>query len=155
MTATRVLLAVIGVGLGGYGALLLWDHPPVIIIRILVWAAVAVVVHDFVFAPLCAAAGWAGRRLIPAGSRSPVVVGLLCSVVLVLLAVPVYGRPGMRPDNMTVLDRNYPLGLSVSLGVVWCSVLMYQLLKRLLPVGQDDMVERERADDVERQPEAR
>jgi hypothetical protein len=155
MTALRLLLAVVGVGLGGYGALLVWENPPVIIVRIVVWALVAVVVHDFVFAPLCTAVGWAGRRLIPAGSRSPVAVAVLCSVVLVLLAVPVYGRPGMRPDNMTVLDRNYPLGLAVSVGAVWCSVLLYQLFKRLLPVGENEVVQRERADDVDRQPEPR
>ena len=155
MTATRLLLAAIGIGLGGYGLLLVWENPPVIIMRILVWAVVAVVVHDFLFAPLCAAAGWAGRRLIPAGSRSPVAVAVLCSVVLVLLAVPVYGRPGMRPDNMTILDRNYPLGLAVSLGTVWCSVLLYQLFKRLLPVGENDVVQRERTDDIDRQPEPR
>lgn len=155
MTATRLLLAVIGIGLDGYGLLLVWENPPVTIIRILVWSVVAVVVHDFLFAPLCAAAGWAGRRLIPVGSRSPVAVAVLCSVVLVLLAVPVYGRPGMRPDNMTVLDRDYPLGLAVSLGVVWLSVLGYELVKRLLPVGENDVVERERADDIDRQPEPR
>jgi hypothetical protein len=155
MTATRVLLAVAGIALGGYGALLVWQNPPVIIVRIVVWALVAVVVHDFVFAPLCAAAGWVGHRLIPAGSRSPIAVAVLCSVMLVLLAVPVYGRPGMRPDNMTVLDRDYPLGLAVSLGVVWLSVLVYGLCKRLSPVGQDDIVEHERADHVDRQPEPR
>lgn len=151
----RLLLAVAGLSLGGYGALLVWENPPVIIVRILVWALVAVVVHDFIFAPLCAAAGWVGHRLIPASSRSPIAVAVLCSVVLLLLAVPVYSRPGMRPDNMTVLDRDYPLGLAVSLGVVWCSVLLYELVKRLLPVGQDDVVEHERPDDVGRQPESR
>ncbi|WP_018603871.1 hypothetical protein [Mycobacterium sp. 155] len=155
MTAMRLLLAAAGLSLGGYGALLVWENPPVISVRILVWALVAVVVHDFVFAPLCAAAGWAGHRLVPAGSRSPIAVAVLCSVVLVLLAVPVYGRPGMRPDNATVLDRDYPLGLAVSLGAVWLSVLVYELVKRLLPVGQDDMVEHERAEHVDRQPEPR
>ncbi|MGW4099868.1 hypothetical protein [Mycobacterium sp. NPDC004974] len=154
MTATRLLLAVIGIGLAGYGGLLLSENPPVIVVRILVWVVVGVVVHDFVFAPLCAAVGWAGRRLIPAGSRSPIAVAALCSVVLVLLAVPVYGRPGMRPDNMTVLDRNYPLGLAVSLAAVWLSVLLYQLLLRRLPVGEDDVVQRQRTEDVDRQPPA-
>ncbi|WP_135458386.1 hypothetical protein [Mycobacterium sp. DL99] len=154
MTATRLLLAVIGIGLTGYGALLLSESPPVIIMRILVWAVVGVVVHDFVFAPLCAAVGWAGRRLIPAGARSPIAVAALCSVLLVLLAVPVYGRPGMRPDNMTVLDRNYPLGLAVSLAAVWLSVLLYLLLLRRLPVGEDEVVQRQRTDDVDRQPPA-
>lgn len=154
MTATRLLLAMSGVGLVGYGALLLSENPPVIIVRILVWAVVGVVVHDFVFAPLCAAVGWAGRRLIPAGSRSPIMVAALCSVVLVLLAVPVYDRPGMRPDNLTVLDRNYPLGLAVSLAAVWLSVLLYLLLLRRLPVGEDEVVQRQGTDDVDRQPPA-
>lgn len=154
MTAMRLLLAVSGVGLAGYGVLLLSENPPVIIMRILVWAVIGVIVHDFVFAPLCAAVGWAGRRFIPAASRSPIAVAALCSVVLVVLAVPVYGRPGMRPDNVTVLDRNYPLGLYVSLAVVWLSVLLYQLIVRVLPVGEDQVVQRERADDVDRQPPA-
>jgi hypothetical protein len=37
----------------------------------------------------------------------------------------------MRPDNMTVLDRNYPLGLWVSLAVVWACVPLYYLVGRL------------------------
>jgi hypothetical protein len=45
-------------------------------------------------------------------------VAVFCSVVLVFLAIPVYGKPGMRPDNMTVLGRNCPLGLWISLAIV-------------------------------------
>jgi hypothetical protein len=56
---------------------------------------------------------------------------------------------------MTVLDRDYPLGLAVSLGAVWLSVLVYALVTRLLPVGQDDMVEDERAEHIDRQPKPR
>lgn len=152
MSLLRWGIGLAGLIMVGYGALLLADNPPVIIARIVTWAVVAVVVHDFVFAPLCAAAGVGGRRLIPARYRAPISVGALCSVVLGLLAVPVYDRPGMRPDNTTVLDRDYPLGLAVSLGVVWLSVLVYSLAVRLLPVRQDRMVERQRADHVERQP---
>ena len=55
MTLTRILLALLGIGLGGYGAVLLLDLPSVIIVRILVWAVVAAVVHDLVFAPVCVA----------------------------------------------------------------------------------------------------
>jgi hypothetical protein len=127
----RVVLVALGLLVGGYGAVLLWENPPVIIIRILVWALVGVVVHDFVFAPACVALGFAGRRLIPGRWWLPIAIAALCSVVLVLLAVPVYSKPGMRPDNMTVLDRDYPLGLSVSLAVVWLSVLVYCLAVRL------------------------
>lgn len=152
MTVVRALLGLGGAGLAAYGALLLWDNPPVILMRILVWAVVALVVHDFVFAPLCAVLGLAGRRLIATRWRSPVAVAALCSVVLVLLAIPVYGKPGLRPDNMTVLDRNYPVGLWVSLAIVWLGVPLYALLGRRLPVDQNEVVQRQRSDDVERQP---
>ena len=151
---TRVVLIVLGLILGVYGAVLVWENPPVIIMRIVVWALVGVVLHDLVFAPVCVALGFAGRRLIPGRWWPPVAVAAFISVVLVFLAIPVYGKPGMRPDNMTVLDRNYPLGLSISLGVVWMCVLLYFLAMRLLPVRQDEMVEQESADDVERQPPA-
>lgn len=154
MTAARVLLALFGIALGGYGALLLWENPPVIIMRVLVWAVVAAVMHDFVFAPVCAALGMAGRRLLPVSWRSPVAVAALCSVVLVLLAIPVYGKPGMRPDNPTVLDRDYPLGLWVSLAVVWLCVPAFYAVRRRLPGREDEVVERERTDHVEGQPPA-
>jgi hypothetical protein len=121
----RWVLVVLGVVVTGYGAVLLWENPPVIIIRVLVWALVGIVLHDLVFAPACLALGYAARRLIPGQWWAPVAVAAFCSAVLVLLAVPVYGKPGMRPDNMTVLDRNYPLGLWLSLAAVWVSVPVY------------------------------
>ncbi len=90
-------------------------------------------------------------------------VTALCSVVLTLLAIPVYGKPGLRPDNPTVLDRDYVRGLWWSLAVVWLCVPAYmggkalkglghKRTRRPLPVGQDEVVERERACDVEPQP---
>lgn len=154
MTATRVLLVVLGVATGVYGAVLLWDNPPVILVRIAVWALAGVVLHDLVFAPLCVALGFAGRRLIPARWWPPVAVAALCSVVLIFLAIPVYGKPGLRPDNMTVLDRNYPLGFWISQAVVWACVPLYYAVIRLLPVRQNQVVESQRADHVEGQPPA-
>jgi hypothetical protein len=127
----RVTLVVLGLVVGVYGAVLVWDNPPVIIMRIVVWALVGVVLHDAVFAPLCVALGFAGRRLIPGNWWPPIAVAAFCSVVLVFLAIPVYGKPGMRPDNMTVLDRNYPLGLWLSLAIVWACVPLYYLAARL------------------------
>jgi hypothetical protein len=150
----RVTLVVLGLVVGVYGAVLVLDNPPVIIIRIVVWALLGIVLHDLVFAPICVALGFAGRRLIPGRWWPPIALAALCSVVLVFLAVPVYGKPGMRPDNMTVLDRNYKLGLWISLAIVWACVPLYYLAMRLLPVRQDEMVDQESADDVERQPPA-
>src|SRR5258708_11571992 len=131
MPLVGVIRIGVGLVLGGYGAVLVWENPPVIIMRIVVWAVVGVVLHDAVFAPLCVALGFAGRRLIPGKWWQAIGVATFCSVVLAFLAIPVYGKPGMRPDNMTVLDRNYPLGLWLSLAVLWACVLLYYLAARL------------------------
>ena len=152
MTAVRTFLMVAGLVVGVYGAVLLWDNSLTVLVRIAVWALVGVIVHDFVVAPLCAGLGLAGRRLLPVGWRSPFAVAALFSVVLALLAIPVFSKPGMRPDNPTVLDRDYPLGLWISLAVVWSCVPLYYLLVRRLPVRQDQVVDRQGSGDVERQP---
>ena len=102
---TRIALIVLGLILGVYGAVLVWENPPVIIMRILVWALVGVVLHDAVFAPVCVALGFAARRLIPDKWWAPIAVAAFCSVVLAFLAIPVYGKPGMRPGQF---DRAGP-----------------------------------------------
>ncbi|TRW86355.1 hypothetical protein FK535_07820 [Mycolicibacterium sp. 018/SC-01/001] len=154
MTAVRAVLVVVGVVLAAYGALLLVDFSPAVLIRIAIWAAAGVVLHDFVFAPLCAALGFAGRRLVPAVWRAPVGIAALCTVVLALLAVPVYDKPGMRPDNMTVLDRDYVTGFWIAVAVVWVCVPIWLVARRFLPVRQDQVVDGQGADHVERQPPA-
>jgi len=148
----RAVLIILGIAIAGYGTVLLWDFPVVIIVRIAVWAGVGLAVHDFVFAPLCAVLGLTGRKLVRGRWWTPVTVAGLCTVVLGLLAIPVYAKPGLRPDNMTVLNRDYPLGLWVSIAIVWACVPVYYVIARRLPVRQDEAVERQGADDVEGQP---
>jgi hypothetical protein len=154
LVVVRIVLLVVGLAAGLYGAWLLWEFPVVIIVRIAVWAGVGLAVHDFVFAPLCAALGLTGRKLVRGRWWTPVTVAGLCTVVLGLLAIPVYAKPGLRPDNMTVLNRDYPLGLWLSIAVVWACVPIYYLIARRLPVRQNETVQQESADDVEGQPPA-
>ena len=150
----RIVLVIAGMAMGCYGALLLWDNPWAVILNIGVWAAAGVVVHDFVFAPLCAGLGYAGRRLVRGRWWTPVAVAAATTTILLILAVPVYSKPGLRPDNTTVLDRDYPMGLLIAVLVVWACVPLYYLLSRLLPVREDQVVEQQRADDVESEPPA-
>ena len=142
MTAVRGLLIAVGVALGLYGAVLLWDNPRQILIRIVVWAAAGVLAHDAAFAPACVALGFAGRRLLPRSTWTPVMVAGLCTAVIGMLAIPVYGKPGLQPDNPTVLDRDYHHGVWVSLAVVWGAALLYLLGSRLLPVRENQVVEK-------------
>ena len=149
ISTVRVVLLGVGVALAGWGLTLLWDNTPAVLLRIAMWALIAVVLHDAVFAPLCVAIGWGGRRLLPVTWWAPVAVAGLCTMVLIALAVPVFDKPGQRPDNSTVLDRNYSLGLWISLTLVWAAVPIYLLAARWLPVRQDEVIERQRADHVE------
>lgn len=129
--ALRWALVAMGVVTGGYGASQLWDFPVDALLRIGVWAAAGVIIHDFVFAPLTAALGYTCRRLIKGSWWPPVAVAAMCSVTLVLLAIPVFDRPGAKPDNPSVLDRDYPLGLGVSLALVWASVPLWYAISAM------------------------
>lgn len=148
----RCAVAAAGVALIGYGAVLLLENPWSTLLRIAVWALAGVLLHDLVFSPLITALGFAGRRILPQSWWAPVGLAALLSVTLLLLAVPVFDKPGERPTNPTVLDRDYPLGLWISLAVVWGCALLYLLVMRLLPARQDQMVEHQRTDHVDRQP---
>lgn len=152
MTAIRGLLMAAGIGLVVYGAVLLLDNPTKILLRIAVWAAAGVLLHDAVFAPACVALGFAGKRILPRSWWSPLMVAALCSVVLVLLAIPVYDKPGYQLDTPSALDRDYHWGLWVSLAVTWGAALLILIGKHVLPVGQNKAVQQQRADHVEAKP---
>ncbi|WP_167106564.1 hypothetical protein [Mycobacterium sp. DL592] len=152
MNGIRVALVVAGLAVGVYGAVLVWDNSTEVIIRIVAWALIGVLLHDAVFAPLCVALGFAGRRLLPHRWWTPVLVAGLLTVVLVALAIPVYSKPGQHLDNLTVLDRDYQTGFWIALAVVWGAALLYLVGDRLLPVRQDQVVQQQGAGDIEAQP---
>lgn len=124
MTLIRLLLAALGVGLGWYGIMLLLDMNPTDLKSIALWFTAGILVHDALFAPLCAALGLTARRLLPASTWAPLACGALCTLTLALIAVPVIGRAGAIPGNPTILDRNYALGLAIAIAVVWLAVLL-------------------------------
>lgn len=130
--ALRGALVIAGIVSASCGAWLLLDLNIQTLIRIGIWIAVGVAVHDFVFAPVTAALGYTGRRVLGRGWWPPIAVAAMCSATLVLLAIPVFDTPGAKPDNPTVLDRDYPLGLSVSLALVWACVPVYYAISTLV-----------------------
>jgi hypothetical protein len=116
MTGVRWVLGGTGVLLIGAGLLLLpWQA----LASLLLWSVGLVVLHDAVWAPLSTLMGRAGARLLPPPARTPVLVAGGVSVTLVLLALPVLGSADRRPDNPSVLDRDYEGGLAAALALVW------------------------------------
>ncbi len=129
----RALLITAGLALGVYGVVLVLEHSRQEIIAIAVWAGVGVLVHDAVFAPACVALGFVGRRILPNAWWAPVMVAALCTAVVMLLAIPVYNKPGLQPDNPSALDRDYHWGLWVSLAAIWATTVLVLLANRVLP----------------------
>ncbi|WP_157103681.1 hypothetical protein [Nocardia harenae] len=138
ITAVRAALLAAGIWLGWYGIAALLELARPDLISVALWFAAGILVHDAVFAPLCAAAGVGARRVLPAAWWAPVACGAVCTVTLVLVALPVLRRGGAIPDNPSSLDRDYPLGLGIALAVVWALVLTALLLRRARkPAGVD------------------
>jgi hypothetical protein len=115
-----VLLGGLGAVLASYGVLLaLTRQEPVELLELAAWLAAGVLVHDVVVAGVVVGATFLGGRLLPGPWRGPAVFAFLVWGGVTLMAVPVLGRFGARPDNATLLDRPYLLSWSVgtALGV--------------------------------------
>ncbi|EGD45371.1 hypothetical protein NBCG_00273 [Nocardioidaceae bacterium Broad-1] len=104
----------IGLGTVGmaYGAWLMLTRQDLgQIVEVVVWLAAAVVIHDGILAPAVLALGWLGGRLLPRAVARGAVTVLVLLGPTVLVAIPVLGRFGAKPDNPTLLDRDYTQGL--------------------------------------------
>ena len=114
-----ILLGAVGMA---YGAWLLVSRQDLgQIVEVVAWLAAAVVIHDGILAPAVLGLGWLGGRLLPrAVARGAVVVLVLLGPTL-LVAIPVLGRFGAKPDNPTLLDRDYTQGLLVFAALCVCA----------------------------------
>lgn len=131
-TETVVRVALIGVGLLGmaWGLLLVLERPASEWVSIAVWFAVPAVLSDLVLLPVIALVGWSLTRWLPPWARLPAQAALTVIGSLTLIALPFLGTPGLRPDNPTLLNRDYPLGLTVYAAVVVTAATTWALLRR-------------------------
>jgi hypothetical protein len=109
---TRLLIGAAGVAMAVWGALLAIQVPQ--IIEFGAWFLAGPILHDILLAPLVGVVGLA--------LKGPVKAGAVVSGILVLIAVPLLWQPHV-PVNPGLHDRDYLLGLAISLGVVWLVVL--------------------------------
>jgi len=121
----RIVLALVGLALLGYGAVLAWEFATsrtVNAVQGAAWFVGGPLVHDGLVAPVVGVAGVALARFVPRQWRTPVAVGVVLTAVLTLLAIPLLWRPFGVVTNPGLHDRNYGLGLAVALGAVWLAV---------------------------------
>jgi hypothetical protein len=122
MTA-RFLIGTLGIAAAAYGLVLLVSHGLGDLMAAVIWLAAGVVLHDFVLVPLTLGVCWLAMRVAPPGRRAPFAVGLIVLGSLTVLAIPVLGRFGARPDNATLLDRDYTAGWLVVAGLTLAAVV--------------------------------
>lgn len=122
MNAIRALLVVVGVAIGIYGAFLLnhWQRPAQLV-QVGEWAALAVILHDGVLAPLAVGLGWLTRHLLSGRVAAGAAVAFALITTTAVSAFAVINRSHGGGKNHTLLDRNYPMGLLLaSLAIAAC-----------------------------------
>jgi hypothetical protein len=107
---TRLLLGIAGIAAAAYGALLLLDDSRADLVGVATWLVGGVVLHDLVLAPVVVVVVVVAARGLPAAWRGPAAGALVVLGSVTVLAIPVLGRFGARPDNPTLLDRPYVAG---------------------------------------------
>jgi hypothetical protein len=82
------------------------------------WFVGAAVAHDGLLAPAVLLAGTAVGRFLPGRVRAPVQGGLIVMGAVTLFAFPLVRGYGVRPDNPTVVFRDYAPSLLIVLATV-------------------------------------
>lgn len=77
------------------------------------WFAVPAVLSDLLLLPVVAIIGAALTRRLRPWIRLPAQVALAMIGTLTFIALPFLTGLGKQPDNPSLLNRNYPLGLAV------------------------------------------
>ncbi|MBT0566371.1 hypothetical protein [Williamsia sp. CHRR-6] len=128
----RGALALLAAGLAWVGVSALLDALPrrADVITFGLWFLVPPVLSDLVLMPTVAVVGWVLHRFAAPWLRTPLIVALVGSAALIAVAAPFLTRPGLRPDNPTLLDRNYPLGVAVTVAVIWASAGVWALVRQ-------------------------
>jgi hypothetical protein len=110
----RIAVGLVGIAMAVWGAVLLLDAAQVLV-EAGTWFVAGPIIHDAVLAPVVAGLGYV--------FRGPAKVGAVVSGILLLIAVPLLWMKYV-PANPGLHDRDYPLGLGITLGVVWAVVLV-------------------------------
>lgn len=127
----RLLIGGVGVVVGLFGAyLLLSRQDQDQLVSAAIWLASGVLLHDFVLAPLVLVVVAIGARAVPSGFRAAAVAGLVVLGTATVLAIPVLSGMGERPDNPSLLNRDYWTGWLVLAVVVLIAVVVGGLVLR-------------------------
>ncbi len=118
MKTWRIVLGVLGLGAVLFGAIeLITGVPPQSLLRLAVWLAAAVIIHDAFWSPGLIGLGTVLSRL-PARGRRYLQGGLIVAGALTVIAVPMIYLRGQQPPSKAILLQDVGANLALLLVIV-------------------------------------
>lgn len=134
LTRLQVLLLLAGsatIAFGGVQMLHLLLDRTAPVLGVGAWWLGGPLIVDLLVVPIVVITGVAISRFIPVGWRRDVAAASALSLLVSLVALPFLTGLGRRPDNPSLLDRNYWAGYLTLLVLIWGVPLVLRLLRRL------------------------
>jgi hypothetical protein len=137
-SVSRVLIGALGVAVAVRGVwMLLANQRFDQLFSAALWLGGGVLAHDAIIAPVALGLGWVLIRALPAWARGAAAAGGIVLGSLTLVAVPVLGAWGRRPDNASLLPRDYLLGwLAVFVVIIICSTAAALIVRARRQAGR-------------------
>ena len=134
MKIWRIILAVVGVGLGTYGIFqLLTQIPRETLALLALWLIAALIIHDGLLSPAVVAVGAVLRRYVPDRGRRYLQFGLIMAAMLTVIAVPLIYRANTQPPAKALLLQDFGINLTVLLAAIGGGTLIAYAIR----VAQD------------------
>jgi hypothetical protein len=119
MKIWRVVLAVVGVGVGTYGIFqLVTQIPRQTLVLLALWLIGALIIHDGLLSPAVIGVGAALRRYVPDRGRRYLQFGLIMAAMVTVIAVPMIYRANTQPPAKALLLQDFGINLTVLLAAI-------------------------------------
>jgi hypothetical protein len=125
MRVWRIVLGVVGIGIGTYGiSQLLTQLPRQTLVLLALWLIAALIIHDGLLSPAVIGVGAALRRYVPERGRRYLQFGLIMAAMVTVIAVPMIYRANTQPPAKALLLQDFGINLTVLLAAIGGGVLL-------------------------------
>jgi hypothetical protein len=119
MRVWRIVLGVVGIGIGTYGiSQLLTQIPRQTLVLLALWLIAALIIHDGLLSPAVVGVGAALRRYVPDRGRGYLQFGLIMAAIVTVIAVPLIYRAHTQPPAKALLLQDFGINLTVLLAAI-------------------------------------
>ncbi len=125
MKIWRIILAVVGIGIGTYGiSQLVTQIPRQTLILLALWLIGALIIHDGLLSPAIVGVSAALRRYVPDRGRRYLQFGLIMAAMVTVIAVPMIYRAHTQPPAKALLLQDFGINLTVLLAAIGGATLI-------------------------------